>query len=91
VNKLLTIQQHSRLGKEVLQNCNLAYITDQQVQELKQSLWEHGVIVVRKQKLTASQLKEFAIQTFGDSSLGSRPKPLDPEISPDLQSHCVLG
>lgn len=86
MNKLLTVQQHSRLGKEVLRDCNLASITDQQVEELKQSLWEHGVIVVRKQKLTASQLKDFAIQTFGDSTLGRRPKPLDPEIAPDLQS-----
>ncbi|MEH2294974.1 TauD/TfdA dioxygenase family protein [Nostoc sp.] len=86
MNKLLTGKQHLRLGKEVLQDCNLGDITDQQVQELKQSLWEHGVIVVRKQKLTASQLKDFAIQTFGDSTIGRRPKPLDPEIAPDLQS-----
>lgn len=89
VNKLLTRQQHSRLGKEVLQDCNLADLTQQQIQELKQSLWEHGVIVVRKQKLTASQLKEFAIYTFGDSTLGYRPKPLDPKINPDLQSSGV--
>lgn len=86
VNKLSTRQQHSRLGKEVLQDCNLADLTQQQIQELKQSLWEHGVIVVRKQKLTASQLKDFAIYTFGDSTLGYRPKPLDPKINPDLQS-----
>ncbi len=86
MNKLLTVQQHSRLGKEVLQECNLAHVTDQQVQELKQSLWQHGVIVVKKQKLTATQLKDFAIQTFGDSTLGRRPKPLDAEINPDLQS-----
>ncbi|MBW4508050.1 MAG: TauD/TfdA family dioxygenase [Scytonematopsis contorta HA4267-MV1] len=83
---MLTVQQHSRLGKEVLQNCNLADLTDQQVHQLKQSLWEHGVIVVRKQKLTASQLKEFAIRTFGDSTLGSRLKPPDPGTNPDLQS-----
>jgi taurine dioxygenase len=31
-------------------------------------------------------LKDFAKQTFGDSTLGGRPKPLDPEIAPDLQS-----
>lgn len=80
------VQQYSRLGKEVLQDCNLAQLTTQQGQHLKQSLWEHGVIVVRKQKLTATQLKGFAIQTFGDSTLGRRSKPLDPEIDPDLQS-----
>ena len=93
VNKLLSVQQHSRLGKEVLQDCNLAHLTDQQVQELKQSLWSQGVIVVRKQKLTAFQLKEFAIQTFGDETLGRRPKPLDPQINPDLQSSgvAILG
>lgn len=93
MNQLLTVQQHSRLGKEVLRDCNLAHLTDQQVQELKQSLWEHGVIVVRKQKLTATQLKDFAIQTFGDTTLGRRPRPLDPEINPDLQSPgvAILG
>lgn len=86
MNQLLTVKQHSRLGKEVLQDCNLKHLTTQQVQQLKQSLWEHGVIVVKKQKLTATQLKDFAIQTFGDSILGSRPKTLDPEINLDLQS-----
>lgn len=93
MNKLLTGQQHSRLGQEILQGCNLADITAQQIQELKQSLWEQGVIVVRKQKLTASQLKDFAIQTFGDTTLGRRPKSLDPEIDPDLQSPgvAILG
>ncbi|NER48659.1 MAG: TauD/TfdA family dioxygenase [Symploca sp. SIO1A3] len=86
MNQLLTVKQHSRLGKEVLQDCNLTHLTTQQVQQFKQSLWEHGVIVVKKQKLTATQLKDFAIQTFGDSILGSRPKTLDPEINLDLQS-----
>lgn len=83
---MLALQILPKLGKEVLQNSNLAQITDQQVQELKESLWEHGVIVVRKQKLTASQFKDFAIRTFGDSTLGRHPKPLDSEIDPDLQS-----
>ncbi|NEQ65686.1 MAG: TauD/TfdA family dioxygenase [Symploca sp. SIO2D2] len=86
MNQLLTVKQHSRLGKEVLQDCNLTHLTSQQVQQFKQSLWEHGVIIVKKQKLTATQLKDFAIQTFGDSILGSRPKTLDPEINLDLQS-----
>lgn len=90
---MLTTQQPTRLGKEILQECHLAQLTNSQIQELKQSLWEHGVIVVRKQKLTASQLKDFAIRTFGDTTLGRRPKPLDPEIDPDLQSPgvAVLG
>lgn len=81
-----TVQQHPRLGMEVLQGCNLMQLTDQQVHEFKKSLWEHGVVVVRQQRLTALQLKEFAKQTFGDSTLGLKPKPLDPEIDPDLQS-----
>ncbi len=87
------VQQHPRLGTELLQGCSLMELTDQQVSELKISLWEHGVIVVRKQCLTASQLKEFAIQTFGDLSLGLKPKPLDPEIEPNLQSPgvAILG
>ncbi|NES23884.1 MAG: TauD/TfdA family dioxygenase [Symploca sp. SIO3E6] len=42
--------------------------------------------MVKKQKLTATQLKDFAIKTFGDSNLGRCPKSLDPEINPDLQS-----
>lgn len=86
---MLTLQQLPKLGKEVLQDSNLAQVTEQQIQELKESLWEHGVIVVRKQKLTASQFKDFAIRTFGDSNLGRHPKPLDPEIDPDLQSSGV--
>ena len=81
-----TVQQHSRLGTEVLQDCNLMQLTEQQVHEFKKSLWEHGVVVVRQQRLTASQLKEFAKQTFGDLRLGLRPKPNDPEIDLDLQS-----
>lgn len=83
------VQQHFRLGKEVLQDCNIMQLTEQQVQEFKKSLWEHGVVVVRKQRLTASQLKEFAKQTFGDVTFGLKPKPNDPEIDLDLQSSGV--
>lgn len=88
----ITVQQHPRLGIEVLQGCSLMQLTDQQVDEFKRSLWEHGVVVVRQQRLTASQLKKFASQTFGDS-IGLNPKPLDPEIGPNLQSSgvAVLG
>ncbi|MDF5730144.1 MAG: TauD/TfdA family dioxygenase [Rhizonema sp. PD38] len=85
-----TVQQHPRLGTEVLQDCNLMELTEQQVHEFKKSLWEHGVVFIRKQHLTASQLKEFAKQTFGDVTLGSQPKPNDPEIDLDLQSSGVF-
>ncbi|MGK7904535.1 MAG: TauD/TfdA dioxygenase family protein [Hormoscilla sp.] len=87
-------QQHQpRLGIEVLPGCNLAHLTDSQVRELKESLWEHGVVVVRQQHLTASQLKEFARQTFGDLIFGRKSFTLDPDISPDLQSKkvAILG
>jgi taurine dioxygenase len=57
------VQQHPRLGVEVLQDCNLINLTNLQVREFKQSLWEHGVVVVRQQHLTASQLEEFARNT----------------------------
>jgi taurine dioxygenase len=88
-----TVQQYSRLGMEVLQGCNLMQLTDEQVQEFKKFLWEHGVVVVKQQHLTASQLKEFAKRAFGDSPLGFMPKTLDPEIDPDLQSPgvAILG
>lgn len=84
-----TVQQQARLGKEFLPGCNLMQLTEQQIAQFKKSLWEHGVIVVRQQHLTASQLKEFSIGTFGDSTLGRKPKPIDPEIDPDLQSSGV--
>ena len=86
-------QHHPRLGVEVLQGCNLSHLTDQQARELKESLWEHGVIVVRQQHLTASELREFARQTFGGFISPDSPKSLDPELSPDLQSQhvAILG
>lgn len=83
------IQYHSRLGVEVLQGCNLACLTDIQSCELKQSLWGHGVIVVRQQHLSATQLEEFARRTFGNLMFGGYSKALDPDISPDLQSQHV--
>jgi len=69
------VQQHSRLGIEVLQGCSLMQLTDQQIHEFKSCLWEHGVVVVRQQHLTALELQKFASQTFGDSTLGLNPKP----------------
>lgn len=83
------VQQHPRLGVEVLQGCNLINLTNLQIREFKQSLWEHGVVVVRRQNLTASQLEEFARNTFGDLMFGGYSKTLDPDISPDLQSQYV--
>lgn len=83
------VQQHPRLGVEVLQGCNLTNLTNLQIREFKQSLWEHGVVVVRQQNLTASQLEEFARNTFGDLMFGGYAKTLDPDISPDLQSQYV--
>jgi taurine dioxygenase len=87
------VQNHSRLGIEVLSGCNLTQLTNQQVREFKQCLWERGVVVIRKQRLTALQLQEFAKQTFGDFTLGSRVKPFDPEIDSALQSPgvAILG
>ncbi|MBD2297803.1 TauD/TfdA family dioxygenase [Nostoc sp. FACHB-190] len=81
-----TVQQHHRLGTEVLQGCNLTQLTNQQIQEFKQSLWANGVVVLRNQHLTASQLQEFANRAFGESGFKYLPQPLDPEIDPDLQS-----
>ncbi|MBW4476832.1 MAG: TauD/TfdA family dioxygenase [Tolypothrix brevis GSE-NOS-MK-07-07A] len=83
------VQHHPRLGVEVLQDCNLINLTNLQVREFKQSLWEHGVVVVRQQHLTASQLEEFARNTFGDLMFGGYAKTSDPDISPDLQSQYV--
>ncbi|BAY16082.1 taurine catabolism dioxygenase TauD/TfdA [Anabaenopsis circularis NIES-21] len=81
-----TFKQHPRLGTEVLQGGNLRELTNQQRQEFKQSLWENGVIVVRNQNMTASQLQEFTNHTFGESGFKYLPKSLDPDIHPDLQS-----
>ncbi|OWY63599.1 taurine dioxygenase [cyanobacterium TDX16] len=82
-------QHYSRLGIEVLQGCNLIDLTAQQTSEFKKSLWEHGVVVVRKQHLTASHLEEFARRTFGDLVFGSNSYTPDPDISSELQSRCV--
>jgi taurine dioxygenase len=80
------VRSHHRLGKEVLAGCNLEKISDRQRSELKESLWQHGVVVVRKQKLTALQLEEFAAKTFGKFLPLIRTFELDPEIDPNLQS-----
>lgn len=83
----------SRLGLEVLQGCDLRSITEAQRQELKQSLWEHGVIVVKKQKLTASELEEFAQKTFGDFKFRNPSFTFNPDLNRDIQSPytAILG
>ncbi|NET78504.1 TauD/TfdA family dioxygenase [Okeania sp. SIO1F9] len=79
--------QNSRLGKEIFPGCNIVNLSPKQAEELKENLWENGVIFIRNQNLTASQLTAFARKTFRDSSLGHRhSKPLDPEIPEYLQS-----
>ncbi|WP_341528221.1 TauD/TfdA family dioxygenase [Nostoc sp. UHCC 0302] len=82
------MQYQSRLGVEVLQGCSLTNLKDEQRHEFKQSLWEHGVVVVRQQSITASQLEEFARLTFGELMFGGS-RSLDPDISPELQSRFV--
>ncbi len=93
ITEFQSTQQKSRLGIEVFPGCNLNHITDLQVQELKSMLWQHGVIVVKNQRITAAELREFASITFGEFISKSQPKELDPEISPDLQSPhvAILG
>ncbi|WGV29101.1 TauD/TfdA dioxygenase family protein [Halotia branconii] len=82
------IQYQSRLGVEILQGCSLTDITEQQRDELKKSLWQHGVVVVKQQNLIASELEEFAKKTFGNLMFGGS-NILDPDISPDLQSQYI--
>lgn len=84
-------QNNLRLGVEVLRDCNLAYLTDDQRAEFKELLWNHGVVVVRQQRLTALELEEFARKTFGNLELAAKKmsKSLDPDINPDLQSQYV--
>ncbi|HEY9804455.1 MAG TPA: TauD/TfdA family dioxygenase [Leptolyngbyaceae cyanobacterium] len=84
------MQHSSRLGIEILQNCNLLHITDIQRQELKKALWEHGVIVVKQQNLTALELENFSRLTFGDFMFGGS-RVLDPDLSLDFQSNYVFA
>jgi taurine dioxygenase len=92
-NSLKQTQSKSRLGRELLPGCNLLNLTDSQTHELKQSLWEHGVIFVKNQQLTASELEEFARKTFGNLIFGRKSFSLDPDLSPDIQSQSsvILG
>ncbi len=78
--------QHHRIGIEILHNLNLLQLTDSQIMFLKNKLWNHGVVVIKKQQITASELKDFAKNTFNDLTLGNRDKPIDPDIPVCLQS-----
>lgn len=93
MNPNIQVQPRSRLGVEVLHGSNLTSISDRRIAEFKESLWEHGVVVVRQQQLTALQLEQFATRVFNDLSPRTRPFELDPEIDPDLQSPrtAILG
>ncbi|WP_427159164.1 TauD/TfdA dioxygenase family protein [Aliinostoc sp. HNIBRCY26] len=88
-----TVKQHPQLGQEVLPGCDMKQVTTKQVGELKNALWENGVIVIRNQHLTASDLKKFADQTFGESSFNYPAKSLNPKIDANLQSSgvAILG
>ncbi|AUT01762.1 taurine dioxygenase [Nostoc sp. CENA543] len=88
-----TVKQHPLLGQEVLPGCDIKQVTAKQVDELKNYLWENGVIVIRNQHLTASDLKKFAYQTFGESRFNYPAKSLDPKIDANLQSSgvAILG
>ena len=79
--------QRNRLGIEVMPNCNLDQISDRQAAKFRESLWEHGVVVVRNQQLTAMQLDKFAVKVFGNySSRKTKSFELNPKIDPNLQS-----
>ena len=88
-----TVTNQPRMGVEILQECNLTQITDAQISELRKTLWQHGVIVIRNQNLTALELREFAKKTFNDATLGNRFKPINTEIPLHLQSSgvAILG
>ncbi|MUG94569.1 TauD/TfdA family dioxygenase [Scytonema sp. UIC 10036] len=92
-NSLKKAPYNSRLGLEVLPGSNLLNLTDLQRHQLKQSLWSHGVIVVKNQQMTAFELEEFARKTFGDLMFGGNSFSLAPDLSPDIQSQytAILG
>ena len=80
------IQNHSRLGVEVLEGYDINKLTNKEVKNLKQSLWQRGVVVIKKQNVKASELREFAKKTFGNRIFGKAAIEVDPEIDPNLQS-----
>jgi len=79
-------QNHSRLGVEVLEGCDINNLTTKQVKQLKQSLWQRGVVVIKRQNVKASELREFALNSFGSRIFGKPAIEIDPEIDPNLQS-----
>ena len=92
-NQLTKTSCNSRLGLEVLPGCNLLNLTDLQRKQLKESLWKHGVIVVKNQHLTALELEEFSRKTFGNFMFGANSFSPDPALSKDIQSKytAILG
>lgn len=79
-------QNHSRLGVEVLEGCDINSLTSKQIKQLKQYLWQRGVVVIKRQNVNASELREFALKTFGSRIFGKPAIEIDPEIDPNLQS-----
>ncbi|MBO9494071.1 TauD/TfdA family dioxygenase [Thalassotalea sp. G20_0] len=89
-----TTSQHPRLGFEVCQGLNLKTLTSSQRLGLKHALWQHGVIFARKQYLTASEMEQFALDTFGPMMIGDNRQRKDrPPLPPELVSNhvAVLG
>jgi len=79
-------KNHSRLGVEVLEGCNINNLTSKQIKQLKQALWQRGVVIIKRQNVKASELREFAAKTFGNRIFGKPAIEIDPEIDPNLQS-----
>ena len=82
-----TTNQHERLGYEVCQGSDLKQLNDNQRSELRQALWQHGVIVARNQYMTAPELEQFAQHTFGSMIIGGHPK--DQKQPAELRSEYV--
>ncbi|CEJ48218.1 TauD/TfdA dioxygenase family protein [Umezakia ovalisporum] len=78
--------EYSRLGIEVLPKSNVTEITDDEITCLKNALWHHGVVVVKNQHLTASQLKKFADKTFSKINFDYPSQQFNPNVNSDLQS-----
>lgn len=81
-----TNNRHSRLGVEVLEGRDITTLTTKEIKQLKQSLWQKGVVIIKRQNLKASQLREFALKTFGNRIFGKAAIEIDPEIDPNLQT-----
>ncbi|MFK0573715.1 TauD/TfdA dioxygenase family protein [Endozoicomonas sp.] len=89
--------QHPRLGYEVCQGISLKTLNSSQRLALKQALWQHGVIFARNQYMSASELEQFAQDTFGPMIMGDnrchKEHKEHPPLPPELISNhvAVLG